>query len=61
MTDGGVMVRAGCFSGYLDEFRSAVAETHGDGIYGREYAAAIQMIEAHAELWAPAQVEQEAA
>lgn len=60
MTDVGVRIAAGCFSGSLDEFRAAVAETHGDGIHGREYAAAIQVIEAHAELWEPAQVEQEA-
>ena len=61
LTGVGVRIAAGCFSGSLDEFRAAVAETHGDSIHGREYAAAIQMIEAHAELWEPAQVEQEAA
>ncbi len=53
LTDAGVMVRAGCFLGTLDAFRAACAETHGDGIHGREYAAAIQMIEAHAALWTP--------
>ena len=54
LTDAGVMVRAGCFCGSLDEFRAACAETHGDGIHGREYAAAIQMIATHAALWTPA-------
>jgi hypothetical protein len=54
LTEAGVRVRAGCFSGSLDEFRAAVAETHGESVHGREYAAAIAMIEAHAECWTPA-------
>jgi len=61
LTDAGVMIVAGCFFGTLAEFRAACAETHGDSIHGREYAAAIQMIEAHASLWTPAEVAKEAA
>ena len=61
LTDAGIMIRAGCFFGALDEFRAACVETHGDGTHGREYAAAIQMIEAHASLWTPAEVAKEAA
>ncbi|MFE8033821.1 pentapeptide repeat-containing protein [Thiohalocapsa marina] len=57
LADVGVRIASGCFFGSLEEFRAAVAETHGDNIHGREYAAAIQMIEAHADLWTPAQVE----
>ena len=53
VTNLGVRVRTGCFFGSLDEFRAAVAQTHGDGTHGREYAAAITMIEAHAALWTP--------
>ena len=53
ITDGGVMIDTGCFWGSLDEFRLAVDETHGDSVYGREYAAAIVMIEARAECWTP--------
>ena len=53
ITDKGVMIRAGCFNGTLDEFRSAVATTHGNNNHGREYAAAIAMIEAHAAIWTP--------
>jgi hypothetical protein len=56
-TDSGVYVRAGCFFGSLDAFRAAVADTHGDSIHGREYVAAIAMIEAHAEIWAPTDAE----
>jgi uncharacterized protein YjbI with pentapeptide repeats len=54
MTDAGVYVRAGCFWNTLDAFKAAVAETHGDNNHGREYRAAIALIEAHAELWTPA-------
>jgi hypothetical protein len=53
ITDAGVRLRAGCFSGSLDEFRAACATTHGDNEHGREYAAAISMIEAHAAIWTP--------
>jgi carbonic anhydrase/acetyltransferase-like protein (isoleucine patch superfamily) len=34
----------GCFSGTLDEFEEAVEDTHGDGKFGREYKAIIQVI-----------------
>jgi hypothetical protein len=53
ITDAGVRLRAGCFSGSLDEFRAACATTHGDSDHGREYAAAISMIDAHAAIWTP--------
>ena len=61
LTDAGIMIRAGCFFGTLDEFRAACDKTHGDSTHGREYAAAIQMTEAHASLWTPAEVAKEAA
>jgi Pentapeptide repeats (8 copies) len=53
-TDTGVRIRAGCFFGSLEEFSAAVVKTHGESDYGREYAAAISMIEAHAAIWTPA-------
>jgi hypothetical protein len=53
LTDRGVYVRAGCFFNTLDAFRAACIETHGDSVHGREYAAAIALIEAHAGLWTP--------
>ena len=40
-----ILLKTGCFVGTLDEFKSAVAETHGDNKYGRAYAAAIEFIE----------------
>ena len=53
MTAEGVYVQAGCFFGALDGFRAAVSKTHGDSAHGREYRAAIAMIEAHAAIWMP--------
>ena len=40
--------------GTLDEFRAACVLTHGNNAHGREYTAAIAMIEAHAAIWTPA-------
>jgi hypothetical protein len=53
LTDKGVMVRAGCFYGTLDEFSAAVEKTHGDSAHGKEYQMALLMIESHAALWTP--------
>jgi hypothetical protein len=53
LTDAGIRIAAGCWFGSRDEFAAAVAETHGDNVHAREYAAALQMIDAHAELWMP--------
>jgi uncharacterized protein YjbI with pentapeptide repeats len=53
ITEAGVVVRAGCFTGSLDEFRAAVADKHGETNHGKEYEAAMLMIEAHAVLWTP--------
>lgn len=50
-TDKGVVIKAGCFTGFLDEFTAAVEKTHGDTDHGKEYAMAILMIEAHVALW----------
>ena len=54
LTEQGIRIRAGCFSGTLAEFAEAVEREHGDSEHGREYAAAIAMIETHAAIWAPA-------
>jgi uncharacterized protein YjbI with pentapeptide repeats len=51
MTDAGVMVKAGCFFGTMDEFAAAVEKTHGDSDHGKEYRTAILMIESHAAIW----------
>jgi hypothetical protein len=56
LTDQGIMIRRGCFWGSLDHFRQAVTSKHGLNEHGREYQAAIAMIEAHFAIW-PAQAE----
>ena len=61
LTDAGIYLRAGCFFGPIDAFRSAVDETHGANEHGREYAAALVLIEAHAAIWMPTQPMTEAA
>ena len=57
VTDKGLRIQAGCFFGSRDEFAAAVAKTHSANLHGREYAAALVMIDLHAELWAPAEEE----
>ena len=53
ITDAGIKVRAGCFFGSIEEFEAACAKTHGDNDHGKEYAAAVAMIRAHAAIWTP--------
>jgi Pentapeptide repeats (8 copies) len=53
LTDAGVYVKAGCFWDTLAEFKKAVEATHGTTDHGKEYAAAIKLIEAHAKIWRP--------
>ena len=54
MTDGGVILRAGCFEGSRDEFAADVEKTHGASAHGDEYRAALVLIDAHAKAWTPA-------
>ena len=54
LTDAGVKVRAGCFTGTLDEFRDKLSNTHGDNNHAEEYRAALTLIECHAKLWGQA-------
>ena len=51
LTDAGIQIKAGCFFGSLDEFAEAVKKEHDNNNHGREYAAAIEMIKTHAEIW----------
>ena len=53
ITDGGVILRTGCFEGSRDEFAAAVEKTHGASAHGDEYRAALVLIDAHAKAWAP--------
>jgi hypothetical protein len=51
ITDKGIVIKAGCFKGFLDDFVSAVENTHGNSDHGKEYAIAVLMVEAHAAIW----------
>jgi hypothetical protein len=51
VTKQGIRIRAGCWFGTLEAFAERMAEVHKDTVHGREYAAAIEMIRKHAELW----------
>ena len=53
LTDQGVRINTGCFSGALDKFCSAVDKKHRDSAHALEYSAAIAMIDLHAALWTP--------
>jgi hypothetical protein len=61
LTDAGIYLRAGCFSGTVSEFTEKLDAEHGDNAHGQEYRAALALIECHAKLWTPAVETQEAA
>ena len=51
ITDKGIRLRAGCFFGDVETFRSKLESTHADNDHAAEYRAALVMIEKHAEIW----------
>lgn len=53
ITDGGVMLRAGCFFGSVSEFREKLSREHGNNNHATEYTAALALIECHAKIWTP--------
>jgi len=53
ITDKGIHINAGCFSGAIKEFEAAVEKTHGSNKHGDEYRAALVLIRKHAEIWTP--------
>ena len=53
ITDKGVYLQAGCFSGSVDEFTAKLQREHGDNEHGQEYRAALVLIGCHAKLWTP--------
>ena len=53
ITDKGIRLRAGCFFGDVETFRSKLEAEHGDNDYAAEYRAALALIEKHAEIWTP--------
>jgi len=53
LTDKGLRLRAGCFFGDLGKFEAKLDAEHANGIHGREYRAALELIKVHAEIWTP--------
>ncbi|MDZ4056833.1 MAG: pentapeptide repeat-containing protein [Polynucleobacter sp.] len=53
LTDKGIHLKTGCFSGTLDEFKEAVLAEHGENIHAKEYESALQLIETHSAFWLP--------
>ena len=53
ITDKGPMVKAGCFTGTLEEFAAAVTKTHGTNDHAKEYEMAILVFESHCSIWTP--------
>ena len=51
ITDGGLMIRAGCFFDTREKFAAKLEIEHGDNEHGQEYRAALVLIDKHAELW----------
>ena len=54
ITDQGLRFDAGCQKQITREvFEQRLADTHGENEHAREYRAALALIDAHAEIWAP--------
>ena len=50
-TDNGIMLRAGCFFGTIDEFTEKLSEEHQDNDHAKEYLSALELIKCHASIW----------
>jgi uncharacterized protein YjbI with pentapeptide repeats len=50
-TDKGIMLRAGCFFGTIDEFMEKLSKEHQDNNHAKEYLAALELIKCHASIW----------
>jgi hypothetical protein len=59
-TESGIQLIAGCFSGSIEEFETALDAEHGSNVHGEEYRAALTLIRKHVELF-PVDVIEEAA
>ena len=57
LTSSGLVLKTGCFTGSVAEFREQLSTEHGNNTHAQEYEAALTLIEKHAELW-PAEAEE---
>ena len=53
ITDNGIFLKTGCFFGTVENFKSAIKNTHGDNIHAEEYTAALTLIETHVKIYTP--------
>ena len=51
LTDKGVALQTGCFTGTVAEFEAKLQAEHGDNKHAQEYRAALQLIKVHADIW----------
>jgi uncharacterized protein YjbI with pentapeptide repeats len=54
ITEKGLRLQAGCFFGTRDEFVAKLDAEHGDNEHGKEYRAALVMVDAHVSIWTQA-------
>lgn len=52
-TDKGLRLQAGCFFGTREEFVVKLDAEHGGNQHGKEYRAALALIDTHVQLWTP--------
>lgn len=57
-SNSGIQLKAGCFSGSIDEFELALDAEHDENEHATEYSAALVLIRQHVALW-PATLESE--
>jgi len=50
-TDKGIMLRAGCFFGTVDEFTEKLSEEHQNNDHAKEYLSALELIKCHESIW----------
>ena len=50
-TDAGIMLKAGCFTGTIEEFEEKLTKEHGDNNHAQEYRAALELIKTHETIW----------
>lgn len=58
-TDKGLRIKAGCFFGTTEDFLQKVTSTHGNNLHAKEYAAAVDLILKHAELFGDIEAREE--
>jgi len=53
ITDNGIFLKTGCFFGTIENFKTALQNTHGNNTHAEEYTAALTLIETHVKIYTP--------